>query len=125
MGGGEGGHRGPWVLSVGAGYHLWVLGAACARWVPLWALGIVHGLWVIVGCVLCALGLLRVGSLLGVMSLLGVGSLLGVRSLLRALVVLGLSWDERGGVDIVTYRDVTTNDDFRSSFVVQLPHHCQ
>ena len=54
------------------------------------------------------------GSLLGVMLLLGVGSLLGVRSLFRALVVLGLSWDERGGVDVVTYRDVTTNDTFRS-----------
>ena len=66
-----------------------------------------------------------VGSLLGVMSLLGVGSLLGVRSLLRGLVVLGLSWDESGGVDIVTYHDVTTNDDVQSSFVVQLPHRCQ
>ena len=44
-----------------------------------------------------------------------------VRSLFRALVVLGLSWDERGGVDVVTYHDVTMNDDFQSSFVVQLP----
>ena len=44
---------------------------------------------------------------------------------LGALVVLGLSWDERGWVDVVTYRDVTTNDDFRSTFVVQLPRHCQ
>ena len=93
MGGGRG-HRGSWALSVGAGYHLRVLGVARARWVPLWALGIVRGRWVVVGCVLCALGLLRVGLLLGVMSLLGVGSLLGVRSLFRALVVLGLSWDE-------------------------------
>ena len=119
MGGGEGGRHGPWALSVGAGYRLWVLGAARARWVPLWALGIVRGRWVIVGRVLWALGLLRVRSLLGV------GSLLGVRSLLRALVVLGFSWDERGGVGIVTYHDVMTNDDFRSSFVIQLPHRCQ
>ena len=59
------------------------------------------------------------GLLLGVLSLLGVGSLLG------ALVVLGLSRDERGGVDVVTYHDVTTNDDFQSSFVVQLPRRCQ
>ena len=44
---------------------------------------------------------------------------------MRALVVLGFSWDERGGVGIITYRDVTTNDDFRSSFVVQLPRRCQ
>ena len=50
MGGGEGGHRGPWALSVGAGYRLWVLGVACARWVLLWALGIVRGQWVVVGC---------------------------------------------------------------------------
>ena len=42
-----------------------------------------------------------------------------------ALVVLGLSWDECGGMGIVTYPDVTTNDDFRSSFVVQLPRCCQ
>ena len=42
----------------------------------------------------------------------------------HALVVLGLSWDECGGVDVVTYHDVTTNDDFQSSFVVQLPRHC-
>ena len=83
------------------GWSSWSLGVVCRRWV-----------------------LLRVGSLLGVMSLLGVGSLLGVRSLFRALVVLGLSWDECGGVDVVTYHDVTTNDDFRSSFVVQLPCHC-
>ena len=79
-----------------------------------WSLGIVCRRWV----------LLRMGSLLGVMSLLGVGSLLGVRSLFRALVVLGLSWDERGGVDVVTYCDVTTNDDFRSSFFIQLPRRC-
>ena len=124
VGGGEGGCRGPWALSVGAGYRLWALGVARARWVPWWVLGIVRGRWVVVGCVLCALGLLRVGSLLGVMLLLGVGSLLGVRSLFRALVVLGLSWDERGRVDVATYRDVTTNDDFRSSFVVQLPRRC-
>ena len=36
-------------------------------------------------------------------------------------MVLGLSWDERGGVDVVTYRDVTTNDNFWSSFLIQLP----
>ena len=125
MGGGEGGRHGPWVLSVGAGYRLWALGVACACWVPLWALGIVHGQWVIVGCVLCALGLLRVGLLLGVMSLQGMGLLLGMRSLLCAFVVLGLSWDEHGGVDIVTYCDVTMNNDFWSLFVIQFPHRCQ
>ena len=108
-----------WVSFVGAGYRLWALGVSRARWVPLWALGIIRGRWVVVGCVLWAFGLLRVRPLLGV------GSLLGVRSLLHALVVLGFSWDERGGVGIVTYRDVTTNDDFQSSFVVQLPRRCQ
>ena len=69
---------------------------------------------VFVGCGLWALGLLRVWctsffrmrSLMGVMSLLGVGSLLGVRLLLPAVVVLGLSWYERGGMGIPTYRDV-------------------
>ena len=40
VGGGEGGHCGPQALSVGAGYRLWVLGVSCARWVPLWVLGI-------------------------------------------------------------------------------------
>ena len=124
MGGGEGGRHGPWVLSVGAGCRLWALGVAHVRWVPLWALGIVRGQWVIVGCVLCMLGLLHVGSLLGMMLLLGMGSLLGVRLLFHALVVLGLSWDKHGGVDVVTYRDVMTNNDFRSSFVVQLPRRC-
>ena len=43
-----GGRRGPWALSVGAGYRLWALGAARARWVPLWVLGIVRGRWVVV-----------------------------------------------------------------------------
>ena len=108
-----------WVLFVGAGYCLWALGVARAHWVPLWVLGIVRGRWVVVGCVLWALGLLRMRSLFRV------GLLLGVRSLLRALVVLGFSWDEHGGVGIITYRDVTMNDDFRSSFVVQLPRRCQ
>ena len=122
VGGGEGGHRGPWALSVGTGYRLRVLGVAGAHWVPLWALGIIRRRWVDVGCVLWALGILRVGSLLGVRS---VGLLLGMRSLLGAVVVLGLSWDERGGVDVVTYCDVTTNDDFRSLFIVKLPRHCQ
>ena len=90
-------------------------------------------MWVIVGCVLWALGLFRVRctsfvsvrSLSGMMLLLGVGLLFGVRLLLRALVVLGLSWDECGGMGIVTYRHVMMNDDFRLWFVVQLPRHCQ
>ena len=103
---------GRWVSFVGAGCCSCALGT-------LWVLGIVRGRWVVVGGVLWALGLLRVRSLLGV------GSLLGVRSLLRALVVLGFSWDEHGGVGIITYRDVTMNDDFRLSFVVQLPRRCQ
>ena len=111
MGGGEGGCRGPWALSVGAGCCSCMLGALVGAGHRSRAVGRCRLLW--------ALGLLRVGSLLGVLSLLGVGSLLD------ALVVLGLSWDERGGVDVVTYRDVTTNDDFRSSFVVQLPRRCQ
>ena len=50
VGGGEGGRRGPWALSVGAGYRLRALGVARARWVPLWALGIVRRQWVDVGC---------------------------------------------------------------------------
>ena len=99
---------GRWVSFEGAGCCSCALGALVGAGHRSRAVGRCRLLW--------ALGLLRVGSLLGVLSLLGVGSLLG------ALVVLGLSWD---GVDVVTYRDVTTNDDFRSSFVVQLPRRCQ
>ena len=104
MCGGEGGCPGPWGCRLGVICGRWVLlvGVGC----PLWVLGIVRGRWVV--CRLWALGLLRVGctsfcrvrSLLGVMSLLGVGSLLGVRSWLHAVVVLGLSWNERGGMGI-------------------------
>ena len=77
------------------------LGVVCGRWVllvgvgcPLWVLGVVRGCWAI--CKLWVVGRL----------LLGVGSLLAVRSLLRAVVSLGFSWYERGGMDIPTYRDV-------------------
>ena len=83
------------------------LGVVSGRWVllvgvgcPLWVLGVVHGRWVV--CKLWVVG----GLLLGMMSFLGVGSLLAVRSLLHAVVSLGLSWYERGGMDIPTYGDV-------------------
>ena len=83
------------------------LGVICGCWVllvgggcPLWVLGVVRGRWVV--CKLWVVG----GLLLGMMSLLGVGSLLAVRSLLRAVMSLGLSWYECGGMDIPTYCDV-------------------
>ena len=97
-----------WVSFVGAGCCSWALGALCGCWASYVGAGS------FVGCGLWALGLLRVRCtlfccvrlLLGVMSLLGMGSLLGARSWLRAVMVLGLSWYEHGGMGIPTYRDV-------------------
>ena len=58
VGGGEGGRRGPWALSLGC--RLWALGIVCGRWVLLvrigYPVGAGHRSWVLGRCWWCVVG---------------------------------------------------------------------